>query len=44
MDLFEAKIGWKWPRMRDNKNYRSVLFLPEAKLKVRKKIAIKLKK
>ena len=30
--------------MRDNKNYRSVLFLPDAKLKIRKKIAIKLKK
>ena len=30
--------------MRENKNYRSVPFLPDAKLKIPKKIAIKLKK
>ena len=27
---FRAKIGWKRPRKSENKNYRSVLFLPEA--------------
>ena len=26
----QAKIGWKKPRKRENKNYSSVLFLPEA--------------
>ena len=30
MNSFEAKIGWKWPRKRDNKNYRSDPFLPNA--------------
>ena len=24
MASFQAKIGWKWPRKRENKNYRSV--------------------
>ena len=27
MASFEAKIGWKMPRKRKNKNYRSVPFL-----------------
>ena len=27
---FHAKIGWKILRKRANKNYRSVLFLPDA--------------
>ena len=31
MASFQAKIGWKWPRERENKNYRSVPFLPDAK-------------
>ena len=30
MASFEAKIGWKRPRMRENKNYPSVPFLPQA--------------
>ena len=28
---FLAKIGWKRSRKRENKNYRSVSFLPDAK-------------
>ena len=31
MASFQAKIGWKRPRMRQNKNYRSASFLPDAK-------------
>ena len=27
---FQAKIGWKRPRKRENKNYRFVSFLPDA--------------
>ena len=30
MASFQAKIGWKRPRKRENKNYHSVPFLPEA--------------
>ena len=30
MASFEAKIGWKRKRERENKNYRSVPFLPKA--------------
>ena len=30
MASFQAKIGWKRPRKRKNKNYRSVPFLPDA--------------
>ena len=30
MASFQAKIGWKRPRKRENKNYRSVPFQPEA--------------
>ena len=29
MASFHAKIGWKKPRKRENKNYRSVPFLPD---------------
>ena len=36
MDSFEAKIGWKRMRKSENKNYRSVPFLPDAKHKFRK--------
>ena len=39
-----AKTGWKRPRKWENKNYRSAPFLPDAKLKIPKKIAKKLKK
>ena len=44
MYSFQAKIGLKKMRKGENKNYRSVPFLPNAKLKIPKKIAIKLKK
>ena len=30
MATFTAKIGWKRMRKRENKNYRSVPFLPDA--------------
>ena len=30
MASFQAKIGWKMLRKRENKNYRFVLFLPDA--------------
>ena len=30
MASFQAKIGWKMPRNRKNKNYRSVPFLHDA--------------
>ena len=33
MDSFQARIGWKMMRKSKNKNYRSVLFLPDAKQK-----------
>ena len=36
MDSFQAKIGWKRMRKCENKNCRSVPFLPEAKYKFRK--------
>ena len=37
MASFQAKIGWKMPRKRKNKNYRSVSFLPGTKQKIQKK-------
>ena len=30
MATFQSKIGWKGIRKRENKNYRSVPFLPDA--------------
>ena len=33
MDSFQAKIGWKRVRKSENKNYRSVPFLPDPKQK-----------
>ena len=36
MASFKAKTGWKRPRMRENKNYRSVPFLLDAKQKIPK--------
>ena len=33
MASFEAKIGWKWQRRRENKNYRSISFLHDANRK-----------
>ena len=44
MDSFQAKIGWKMMRRRENKNYRSVPFLPDASQKIPNKIAKKFKK
>ena len=37
MALFQKKIGWKMPRKREYKNYRSVSFLPDASQKISKK-------
>ena len=37
MAFFEAKIGWKRSRKRENKNYRSVPFQLDAKYKIPKK-------
>ena len=38
MASFQAKIVWKRPRKRENKNYRFVPFLPDALQKIPKKI------
>ena len=38
MASFQAKIGWKMPRKRKNKNYRSVPFLQNATQKIPKKL------
>ena len=35
---FQAKIGRKWMRTMENKNYRFVSFLPNAQKKIPKKI------
>ena len=37
MASFQAKIGWKRPRKRDYKTYRSVSFQHDAKKKLKKK-------
>ena len=37
MPLFQAKIGWKMPGMREYENYRSVSFEPDAKKEIPKK-------
>ena len=37
MAKFQAKIGWKRLRMRENKNYYSVSFLLDALQKISKK-------
>ena len=37
MASFQAKIGWKRLRMRENKNYISVTFLPDGLEKIPKK-------
>ena len=44
MYSFQAKIGLKKLKKGKNKNYRSIPLLNDAKLKIPKKIAIKLKK
>ena len=38
MTSFQAKTSWNRPRRRENKNYRPVPFLPEAKFKIPKKM------
>ena len=43
MASFQAKIGWKRWRKRENKNYRSVSFLPDGLKKIPKKQLKKLK-
>ena len=37
MGSFQAKISWKRLRKRENKNYRSVTFLPDGLQKILKK-------
>ena len=37
MASFQAKIGWKMPRKRKNKNYQSIPFLHDAYRKFEKK-------
>ena len=37
MSTFQAKIGWKRQRKRENKNYRFVPFLPDWLEKIPKK-------
>ena len=37
MASFQAKIGWRRMIKRENKNYHSVPFLPEARKKIPKK-------
>ena len=44
MASFQAKIGWKRQRKRENKNYRYVSFLHDPQQKIQKKIAKKFKK
>ena len=44
MASFQAKIVWKRPRKRENKNYRFVPFLPVALQKIPKKQQKKKKK
>ena len=46
MASFQAKIGWKRMRRRENKNYRYVSILPDAKFEIQNsnKIAKKFKK
>ena len=44
MASFQAKIVWRRPRKRENKNYRAVTFLPDALQKIPKKQPKKKKK
>ena len=44
MAPFWAKIGWKWLRKKENKNYRFILFLPGAESKMPKKKSKKIRK
>ena len=38
MVSFQAKIGWKMLKQRENKNYRFVSFLPDGQQKIPKKL------
>ena len=40
MASFQPEIGWKMPRKREYKKYRSISFLPVAKQKIPKKLTI----
>ena len=44
MASFQAKIGWKRKRKRENKNYRSLTFLPNQLEKIPKKLKKKIQK
>ena len=44
MASFQAKIGWKRQKKRQNENYPSVSFLPDPKQKIPKKKRKKFKK
>ena len=44
MASFQSKIGWKRPRKSENKNHRSVSFLPGANKKIKKKNSKKIQK
>ena len=44
MASFQSKIGRKRSRKTENKNYRSVSFLPGTKQKIKKKNSKKIKK
>ena len=44
MASFQSKISWKRPRKTENKNYRSVSFIPGAKYKIKKKNSKKIQK
>ena len=35
---FHGKIGWKWQRNRENKNYCYVSFIPDGQEKIPKKL------
>ena len=40
MASFQSEIGWKMPRKREYKKYRTISFLPVAKQKIPKKLKI----
>ena len=44
MAAFQAKIGWQRMRKIENKNHRSISFLPDAQQKIKKKNSKKIKK
>ena len=42
MASFQAKVGWKSPRKKENKNFRSISFHPRRVIENSKKIGKKL--